>query len=208
MPTPSRSLTDDYNDCKLIKLDSNDPKSPLLVLQEGDATCRMRMFYLQRDGFWIDEIARSTRPDSEADDVVFDTSGEAIQALSGLLGKCADPRTPHYGNRRPGLPVTGARRIARRITPPIPRPLPRRHGQGINHFPIMKTFARLIAIVTLLGSSIFLSACSTPGVQDARASGLDNRQDRIDSRTSARNARWQERGEREDARAKARFDSW
>ena len=72
----------------------------------------------------------------------------------------------------------------------------------------MKTLARLIATVTLLGSSIFLSACSTPGVQNARASGLENRQSRIDSRTSARQARWQERGEREDARAKARFDSW
>jgi hypothetical protein len=66
---PTRALTNDYNDCKLIKLDSNDPKSPLVVMQEGyapsDATCRMRMFYLQRDGFWIDEIARSTLPDSE-----------------------------------------------------------------------------------------------------------------------------------------------
>ncbi len=32
----------------------------------------------------------------------------------------------------------------------------------------MKTLARLIAAITLLGSSIFLSACSTPGVLDAR----------------------------------------
>lgn len=81
MPTPSRALTNDYNDCKLIKLDSNDPKSPLVVMQEGympsDPTCRMRMFYLQRDGFWIDEIARSTRPDTESGDVVFETSAEA-----------------------------------------------------------------------------------------------------------------------------------
>ena len=72
----------------------------------------------------------------------------------------------------------------------------------------MKTPAQLIAAIVLLGSSILLSACSTPGVQDARASGLDNRQSRMDSRTSARQGRWQERGEREDARAKARFDSW
>ena len=91
MPTPTRALTNDYNDCKLIKLDSNDPKSPLVVMQEGyapgDVTCRMRMFYLQRDGFWIDEIARSTIPDSEAGDIVFETSSEALQALSGILGK-------------------------------------------------------------------------------------------------------------------------
>jgi hypothetical protein len=91
MPTPSRALTNDYNDCKLIMLDANDPRSPLIVAQEGyapsDPNCRMRMFYLQRDGFWIDEIARSTRPDSEAGDVVFDTSAEALKALSGLFGK-------------------------------------------------------------------------------------------------------------------------
>jgi hypothetical protein len=90
MPTPSRVLTNDYNDCRLIKLDSNDPKSPLVVMQEGyvpsDPKYRMRMFYLQRDGFWIDEIARSTRPDTEAGDVVFETSAEALRVLSTLVG--------------------------------------------------------------------------------------------------------------------------
>jgi hypothetical protein len=91
MPTPSRALTNDYNDCKLIMLDADDSKSPLIVAQEGyapsDPNCRMRMFYLQRDGFWIDEIARSTRPDSEAGDVVFENSAEALKVLSGLFGK-------------------------------------------------------------------------------------------------------------------------
>jgi hypothetical protein len=91
MPTPTRALTNDYRDCKLIKLDPSDPKSPLFVAQEGyapgDPNCRMRLFYLQRDGFWIDEVARSTRPDSEAGEVVFETAAEAVQALSGLLGK-------------------------------------------------------------------------------------------------------------------------
>ena len=72
----------------------------------------------------------------------------------------------------------------------------------------MKSPTPIIALVALLGASIFLSACTSPGVQDARASGLDNRQSRMDSRTSARQDRWQERGEREDARAQARFDSW
>jgi hypothetical protein len=72
----------------------------------------------------------------------------------------------------------------------------------------MKSLTQLTAVIALLAASIFLSACSTPGVQDARASGVERRQDRIDSRTSARQERWQERGEREDARSKARFDSW
>ncbi|MEO7319566.1 MAG: hypothetical protein ABIZ56_11305 [Chthoniobacteraceae bacterium] len=91
MPTPTRVLTNDYKDCKLTKLDSNDPASPLVVMQEGyapsDPNCRMRMFYLQHDGFWIDEIARSTRPDTEASDIVFETAAEAMKALSGLFGK-------------------------------------------------------------------------------------------------------------------------
>ncbi len=91
MPTSTRALTNDYKDCKLIKLDPKDPKSPLVVAQEGyspgDPNGRMRMFYLQRDGMWIDEIARSTQPDSEIGDIIFETSSEAVKALSGLLGK-------------------------------------------------------------------------------------------------------------------------
>ena len=91
MPSPSRPLNNDYRDCNLIKLDSNDPKSPLVVMQEGyapgDPNSRMRLFYLQRDGFWIDEIARSTRPDSEGGDVVFESSTEAIATLSRLMGR-------------------------------------------------------------------------------------------------------------------------
>ena len=72
----------------------------------------------------------------------------------------------------------------------------------------MKSLTQLIGAGALLGSSILFSACATSGVQDARASGLENRQSRMDSRTSARQERWKVRGEREDARAKARFDSW
>jgi hypothetical protein len=72
----------------------------------------------------------------------------------------------------------------------------------------MKPLPRFLAVVTLLGAFVLLSGCSTSGVQDARASGLDNRQDRMDSRTAARQDRWKVRSEREDARAKARFDSW
>ena len=57
MPTPMRALTNDYKDCRLIKLDPDDPTSPYAVMQEGyysaDTTCRMRMFYLQRDGQWM-----------------------------------------------------------------------------------------------------------------------------------------------------------
>lgn len=90
MPTPARVLTNDYRDCTLLKLDPADPSSPFAVTQvgyaPGDASCRMRLFYLQRDGQWIDEIARSTRPDSEAKDIVFETSNDAMQMLRTLMG--------------------------------------------------------------------------------------------------------------------------
>jgi outer membrane biogenesis lipoprotein LolB len=72
----------------------------------------------------------------------------------------------------------------------------------------MRVFLHVIATGVLFVASLLLSACSTAGVQDARASGLENRQDRMDSRTAARQERWKVRGEREDARAAARFDSW
>jgi hypothetical protein len=91
MPTPTRALTNDYRDCQLVKLDTDDPKSPLVVMQEGyvsgDPLSRMRLFFLQRDGMWIDEIARSTRPDTEIGDIVFESYAEAVQTLSTLLGK-------------------------------------------------------------------------------------------------------------------------
>lgn len=71
---------------------------------------------------------------------------------------------------------------------------------------LMSTYRPFVAIA-LLGSALLLPACSTSEVQETRASGVERRQDRMDSRTSARQERWKERGEREDARAAARFDA-
>jgi len=65
----------------------------------------------------------------------------------------------------------------------------------------------LIHFVVLI-ASILLSGCSTPEVADARTSGVERRQNRMDARVAARQERWRVRGEREDARAAARFDSW
>lgn len=99
---PMRFLTNDFNDCRLIKLDPAEPHSPFIVAQEGvapnDPACKTRMFYLQHDGQWINEIARSTRPDTEIGDIVFETPAEAMRLLSTLFGK------PHVRE----LPVTEA----------------------------------------------------------------------------------------------------
>ena len=99
---PMRFLTNDFKDCQLIKLDPADAHSPFIVAQEGvapnDSSCKTRMYYLQRDGLWINEVARSTRPDSEIGEIVFETPGEAIQLLAKLFGK------PHVRD----VPVTEA----------------------------------------------------------------------------------------------------
>ncbi len=88
---PKRYLTNNYKDCQIIKLDRREPQSPVVVAQEGcapdDPLARTRLFYLQRDGRWINEIAQSTRPDNEAGDIVFESPGDALQLLSGLFGK-------------------------------------------------------------------------------------------------------------------------
>jgi hypothetical protein len=36
---------------------------------------------------WIDEVSRSKRPDSEIDDIIFESTAEAVQLLSRLFGK-------------------------------------------------------------------------------------------------------------------------
>jgi hypothetical protein len=76
------------------------------------------------------------------------------------------------------------------------------------HFLHMKSLIRSVALAALTLVSIALSGCSTSEVGDARTSGVERRQDRMDARTAARQERWKVRGEREDARAAARFDSW
>jgi len=90
MANSPRPLTNDYRDCTLIKLDPGTDSSPLFVAQEGyapgDATFQMRMYFLQRDGIWIDEIARSTRPDEEIPHVVFETAAEVVEVFARLDG--------------------------------------------------------------------------------------------------------------------------
>lgn len=64
----------------------------------------------------------------------------------------------------------------------------------------------LAAILTITAASpLLLTGCMT---QEARTSRVERRQDRMDSRFEGRQDRWAVRAEREDARAKARFDSW
>ena len=72
----------------------------------------------------------------------------------------------------------------------------------------MPVITRLVLTTTFILTSLFSSGCSTHPVQEARLSGVERRQDRMDSRTYARQERWRVRGERQDARARALLDSW
>ena len=88
---PVRYLTNNYKDCRLIRLDAGDSRSPIVVVQEGcapnDPILKTKLYYLQRDGKWIDEFARSTLSDSEAGEIVFESAGEVVQLLSTHFGK-------------------------------------------------------------------------------------------------------------------------
>jgi hypothetical protein len=91
MAAARRTLTNDYRDCQFIKLDVAVPRSPIVVSQEGcapnDVLGKTKLFYLQHDGKWIDEVARSTRSDLEGGEIIFDTPGEALKLLASLFGK-------------------------------------------------------------------------------------------------------------------------
>jgi outer membrane murein-binding lipoprotein Lpp len=69
----------------------------------------------------------------------------------------------------------------------------------------MKIALYLMVLAAAAASSIFFAGCMT---QEARTERVGRRQDRIDTRTAGRQERWEIRGEREDARAARRFDSW
>jgi hypothetical protein len=83
-------LTNIYQDCKLITLEPGTPGGPFVVTQLGfdpqDPRMTERLFLLQRDGTWIDQIAHPTLPPAERFHVVFDTLPEVMATLGKLTG--------------------------------------------------------------------------------------------------------------------------
>jgi hypothetical protein len=69
----------------------------------------------------------------------------------------------------------------------------------------MTTSLTLSLSFALAVLSLLLGGCMS---QQARTARVERRQGRMDSRSAARQERWHIRGEREDARAAARFNSW
>jgi len=59
-------------------------------------------------------------------------------------------------------------------------------------------------LICTFSTLLLLSGCA----HDARTEGVERRQDRMDSRTGARQDRWAARGEHQDARARGTLESW
>jgi hypothetical protein len=68
----------------------------------------------------------------------------------------------------------------------------------------LKTTIQLLTLILVTSTSLMVCGCMT---QEARTGRVERRQDRMDSRTSGRQERWQTRAEHEDARSKAMFDA-
>lgn len=93
-----KALTNNYNQCRLIRLDENATNSPFAVLQEGydakDPTMRMSFYWLQRDGTWVEDIARTALPEGQKFDSVFENVTDAMNLLASLSGEPQIERIP------------------------------------------------------------------------------------------------------------------
>lgn len=86
-----RTLTNDYSDCSLIRAEPDNPASPFIVAQRGadpeDPTFLQAVFYLQRDGLWIEETANGCRPMQDRYKVVFESVQDVVEVLGKMTGK-------------------------------------------------------------------------------------------------------------------------
>jgi len=93
-----KALTNNYNHCRLVRLDENAPDSPFAVLQEGydpqDPTMRMAFFWLQQNGTWVEDIARTALPTERKFDAVFENVTDVMNLLASLSGDPAIERFP------------------------------------------------------------------------------------------------------------------
>lgn len=55
---------------------------------------RMNLFWLQRDGTWVEDIARTTLPEERKFDAVFENVTDAMNLLASLAGELRIERIP------------------------------------------------------------------------------------------------------------------
>lgn len=85
-----QSLTNFYGDCALINLEPSTPGGPYVVVQKAldpeAMSLREELFFLRRDGVWVEEIARTTLPEEDRFAVVFERLDEVMAVLGKLSG--------------------------------------------------------------------------------------------------------------------------
>lgn len=86
-----RALSNDYKLCQLVRLEPDVEDTPFVVMQEAydpeDPKMRATLFWLQRDGTWVDDLARSSLTLEQKLEAVFESATEAMTRLSSLPPK-------------------------------------------------------------------------------------------------------------------------
>jgi hypothetical protein len=86
------ALTNNYNHCQLLNLGYG-PKGrgPFVVRQQGSAPGSMTFsdetFLLRKDGAWVINLAVFALPEKDKEQFIYQTSGEAMQLMSDLVGE-------------------------------------------------------------------------------------------------------------------------
>ena len=83
-----RSLSNDYKMCQLIRLEPDLEDTPFVVMQEAydpeDPKMRETLFWLQRDGTWVDDLVRGSLTLEQKLEAVFESATEAMTRLSSM----------------------------------------------------------------------------------------------------------------------------
>ena len=87
-----RTITNRYQDARVLNLSKEGERGPFLVTQvgvaPGDELCRERMFILRPDGQWVDFNCYVSKGEPEAmDEIVFPSLGKVIETFGTLTGK-------------------------------------------------------------------------------------------------------------------------
>jgi hypothetical protein len=85
------ALINSYLHCQLVDIGAGEGRhGPFIITQAGfdpeDLYMSESVFYLRRDGLWIDEIAQISRPDEERMLILYEDAEEAAKALKFLGG--------------------------------------------------------------------------------------------------------------------------
>jgi hypothetical protein len=82
------AISNSYTDCRLVNLEPSTPEGPFIVSQDAydpqDPLLQAKVFFLKRDGTWVDELVHWTAEDGGAFDIVFDRVADVMKVLAEL----------------------------------------------------------------------------------------------------------------------------